>query len=377
MTMKLKARIEELWQQLHLIPEPAFKEIKTAAFAAKILRQSGYEVFEEVGGTGVIGILDSKKEGVVVGLRSDMDCLLFTEEGKEIGVHACGHDAHMAIVLATAELIAAAGITCGKVKIIMQPAEEIGCGAKALLATGIIDDIDYLFGLHLMPKDLASSGQIVAQVHWTACTLLTAKISGRTAHGSMPHLGINAIDVGCAMVNATNAVHMNPLEGWSLKTTRFRTGEGALNAICDFAELGFDLRTTKNSEMSALKTKVINIIKGTAELLGANVEIEQIGDCPGSEDDPELLKLIEKAIIKEVGSVGLIPERTTTVGEDFNFYKQLRPELRTGFIGLGCNLTPGLHDRNMHFNHEDLVHGVKVLYSLIFSSLTCKNTNKN
>lgn len=369
--MNLSEHINELWQQLHLIPEPAFKEYQTAAFAAKILRQAGYEVYEEVGGTGVIGILDSKKSGPVVGLRSDMDCLLFTEDGKEIGIHACGHDAHMAIVLATAELIATRGITCGKVKIILQPAEEIGRGAKALLATGIIDDIDYLFGLHLMPKDLAESGQIIAQVHWTACTLLKAKIMGRTAHGSMPHLGINAIDVGCAIVNALNTIHMNPLEGWSLKPTLFRTGEGSLNAICDFAELGFDLRTTKNSEMLVLKTIVINLIKGTAELMGAQVEVEQIGDCPGSEDDPELLKLVEKAIINEVGNKGLIPERTTTVGEDFNFYKQLRPELKTGFIGLGCDLTPGLHDRNMHFNHDDLVHGAKVLYNLVIDSLNC------
>ncbi|MFA7067969.1 MAG: amidohydrolase [Acidaminococcaceae bacterium] len=374
--MILSERINEIWQQLHSIPEPAFCEFKTAAFAANILRQAGYEVCEEVGGTGVVGLLDSKKDGPVVGLRSDMDCLLFTEGDKKIGIHACGHDAHMAIVLTVAELIAKKGITCGKVKIIMQPAEEIGCGAKALLATGIIDDIDCLFGLHLMPEDLASSGQIVAQVHWTAATLLEAKITGRTAHGSMPHLGINAIDVGCSIVNSINALHMNPLEGWSLKTTRFRTGEGALNAICDFAELGFDLRTTKNSEMELLKKKVIHIIKNTAELYGAKAEVEQIGDCPGSEDDPELLELIKKSITNEVGSTGLILERTTTVGEDFNFYKQLRPELKTGFIGLGCALTPGLHDRNMHFNHADLIHGVNVLYNLVLSSLNCKNFKK-
>jgi amidohydrolase len=364
--------INEIWQQFHSIPEPAFREVKTAALAAKMLQEAGYKVMSGVGGTGVIGILDSHKPGPVVGLRSDMDCLLFTEGESEVGIHACGHDAHMSVVLTVAQLLAEKGIEQGKVKIIMQPAEEIGCGAKTLLSTGVIDDIDYLLGLHLMPKELAASRQIVAQIHWTACTLMEAEISGQTAHGSMPHLGINAIDVGCSIINSVNAIHMDPLEGWSVKATRFQTGEGAINAICDSATLGLDLRATKNSEMEILKAKVFNIVKKTSELYGAQAKIKLVGTCPSSEDDLEILELVKQAIVSEVGSEGLIPERTTTVGEDFNFYKKLRPNLKTGFIGLGCDLTPGLHDRNMHFNHGDLNHGVNVLYSLVNSILKFK-----
>jgi amidohydrolase len=370
--MNQDEHIYEMWEQFHSIPEPAFKEVKTAALAAKILQQAGYEVTAGVGGTGVIGILDSHEPGPVVGLRSDMDCLIFTEDYKEVGIHACGHDAHMSIVLTVAEMLAKNGIKSGKVKIVMQPAEEIGRGARTLLSAGVIDDIDYLLGLHLMPKDLATSGQIVAQIHWTACTLLEAELSGQTAHGSMPNLGVNAIDIGCSIINIINAIHMNPLESWSVKPTRFQTGEGALNAICDSATLGFDLRTTKNSEMEILKTKVFNIVKKTSELYGAQAKIKLVGSCPSSEDDLDILELIKAAIIAEVGSTGLILERTTTVGEDFNFYKQFRPKLKTGFIGLGCNLTPGLHDRNMHFNHKDLIHGVNVLYSLVNSLLKLK-----
>jgi amidohydrolase len=262
--------IEKLWQSLHAIPEPAFKEVKTAKFVADYLQGLGYQV--ETGltpsGTGVLATLDSGKKGPVVGLRTDMDCLMFTEGGKEVPVHACGHDGHMSMVLTAAANLAKKGLKKGKVKLVFQPAEEIGLGAKAMLATGKLEDLNYLFGVHLMPKNLVSSGQVAAKVNWQACTLLTVTITGLTAHGSMPHLGISALDTGCAIVNAVNAIHLNPLEGWSVKATRFNTGTGAINAICDHAEISFDLRTTLNSSMAELKSKIISLTRATARAYG-------------------------------------------------------------------------------------------------------------
>ena len=359
--------IENIWQELHEIPEPAFKEQLTTEFASKFLREAGYDVKEKIinNTTGIVATLDSGKKGSVVGLRTDMDCLMFDVNGKQCGIHACGHDAHMSIVLSVAKEIATKGIKKGKVKIIMQPAEEIGLGAKAMLNTGLLDDLDYLFGLHLMPQDLAKSGQIVAQVNWTACTLLTAEITGKTAHGSMPHLGINAINIGCAVVEAINSLQLHPLENWNVKATRFETGTGSLNAICDKAVLGFDLRATKNSVMEELYSKVCSTIKAIVKSQNGKVKIKEIGTCPGSEIDSSLQEIVKAAIIKEVGTKGLVEEVSTTVGEDFNFYKQLRPKLKTGFLGLGCNLTPCLHDRNMTFDHSQLIHGANTLYNLV------------
>ena len=366
--------IEKTWQALHALAEPAFKESKTAQFVAEYLRNLGYKVQTGLtpSGTGVIGTLASGKKGPVVGLRSDMDCLMFTENGKEIPVHACGHDGHMSMVLTAAATLAKQGLKKGKLKIVFQPAEEIGLGAKAMLATGELDDLNYLFGVHLMPKSLAKSGQVAAKVNWQACTLLTITITGLTAHGSMPHLGINALDTGCAIVNAVNAIHLDPLEGWSVKATRFNTGTGAINAICDHAEISFDLRTTLNSSMAELKNKVTILARATAKAYGAKVKIKEIGDCPGTESDAAVLALVEKAITKEMGPDGLIKEVTTTVGEDFNFYKKLRPKLKTGFIGLGCNLEPCLHDRNMHFDHSQLLHGANILTFLVQAALEVK-----
>ena len=169
--MDIRKRIDVFWPYLHAIPEPAFREIKTSAFVAEVLRKAGYEVQEKVGGTtGVVGLLDSGMPGPVAAVRSDMDCLLFKQEdGTEKAVHACGHDGHMTTVLAVAEWLAAEELPCGRVKILFQPAEEIGKGALAMIDAGAVDDVDYLFGLHVMPES------------WQGCPRFPAP-SGRKRH---------------------------------------------------------------------------------------------------------------------------------------------------------------------------------------------------
>lgn len=368
----LTERIEAIWQQLHAMPEPAFCEVRTAAFLAQRLRQAGYEVQEHVGihdgkpATGVVGVLDSGRPGPVAALRSDMDCLMFRQEdGSERGIHACGHDAHMAMVLAAAEELAAQDIERGKVKIIFQPAEEIGKGALCLLEAGVLDDVDYLFGIHLMSSQMAGSGQAIATVRWTACTLIRAVIEGVPAHGSKPHLGVNAIDAGAAAVNAINALHTDPLLCGNVKTTSFVAGGGSLNSICAKAELGFDLRSTSNEEMEQLRQRVMDVIMGTAAVYGAKASAEIVGTCPASSFDSTMAAIAREAIIAELGQEGLVDSAATTVGEDFNFYAMYKPQLQTGFIGLGCDLHPGLHDPDMSFVHDDMVHGCRILQKML------------
>lgn len=369
--MNIQDRIETLWTYLHSIPEPAFQEIKTSAFAAEVLREAGYTVQEKVGGTtAVTAVLDSGIPGPTAALRSDMDCLLFkNEDGSQRAIHACGHDGHMAVVLTAAECLAREPLPCGKVKILFQPAEEIGKGALTMLDAGAADDIDYLFGLHVMPKSMARSGEIIPQIRWTACTLIEAEIRGKAAHGSQPHLGINAIDAGAAVVNAVNGLHSDPLLGGSIKTTRFLGGGLSLNTICDKVQMGFDLRSTSNEEMLLLRQKIKDIIENTARVYGAEAESRITGTCPAAEVDPSLLPLTQEVIVEILGQQGLLPVKSITVGEDFNFFKQERPYLKTADLGIGCDLEPGLHDPSMHFEKAALADAVRVLCRLVQRSL--------
>ena len=364
--MDLEGHIAHVWPQLHAMAEPAFKEVRTASFLAGFLRKLGYKVEEGVGGTtAVVATLDSGVPGPVVALRTDMDCLLFKQDdGTEKPIHACGHDGHMTIALGVAQLLAEQGLKQGKVKILCQPAEEIGRGALELLKAGALQDVDYALGYHLMPKDMARSGQIIAQINWTACTLMEGEIRGLAAHGSQPHLGVNAIDVGAAIVGAVNALPTNPLLGGSVKTTRFLGGAGSLNAICDKVNIGFDLRSTSNSEMLALRQRVSEIVINTAKVYGAEAQCHIVGTCPAAEADPSLQAVTCEAIVEELGSEGLIPAASITVGEDFNFFKEQLPQLKTASLGIGCDLVPRLHDPDMCFDHGALAPAIKVLARL-------------
>ena len=364
--MDFVGHINTIWPQLHAMAEPAFKEVRTASFLAGFLRKLGYTVEEGVGGTtAVVATLDSGRPGPVVALRTDMDCLLFKQaDGSECPIHACGHDGHMTIALGVAQLLAEQGLPCGKVKILCQPAEEIGRGALVLIDAGDLDDVDYALGYHLMPKDMARSGQIIAQINWTACTLMEGEIRGLAAHGSQPHLGVNAIDVGAAIVGAINALPTNPLLGGSVKTTRFVGGAGSLNAICDKVNIGFDLRSTSNSEMLALRQRVSEIVVNTAKVYGAEAQCHIVGTCPAAEADPSLQAVTCEAIVEELGPEGLIPAASITVGEDFNFFKEQLPQLKTASLGIGCDLVPRLHDPDMRFDHAALAPAIKVLARL-------------
>lgn len=358
--------INEIWPKLHDLAEPAFEEVNTSAFVAERLREFGYAVQTGVGKTGVVGILDSGKPGPTIALRSDMDCLTFKQtDGSLKCIHACGHDGHMTIALGVAKMFAEQGVPCGRVKMLFQPAEEIGKGALAVLDDGALDDVDSVIGYHLMPKDMAKSGQIIPQLNWTACTLMEGEIKGLAAHGSQPHLGINAIDIGAAVVAAINALHTNPLLCGNVKTTRFLGGSGSLNAICDKVNIGFDLRTTSNKEMLELRERVHDTVINIAKAYGTEAECHIVGTCPAAEADPSLLKLTQDAIVEELGMDALLAAHSITVGEDFNFFKQERPNLKTASLGIGCDLEPGLHDPEMHYDLVALEGAIKVLFRLM------------
>ncbi len=364
--MDLQAHIDTVWPQLHALAEPAFEEFKTAGFLAAYLRRLGYAVQENVGcATGVPAVLDGGRAGPTVALRTDMDCLLFKQDdGSLKRVHACGHDGHMTVALGVAALLKEQGLPCGRLKLLCQPAEEIGRGALALLEAGALDDVQYALGYHLMPRNMARSGQIIAQINWTACTLMEGEIRGLAAHGSQPHLGINAIDVGAAIVNGINALHTDPLLGGSVKTTRFMGGAGSLNAICDKVNIGFDLRSTSNAEMLELRRRVSGLVANTAKVYGAEADCHIVGTCPAAEADPSLLAVTSEVIVGELGRQALLPSASITVGEDFNFFKERLPQLKTASLGIGCDLTPCLHDPEMSFDHSALGGAIRVLAAL-------------
>ncbi len=358
-------RVKEVYQLLHQIPEVGFEEIKTSAFLAEQLRLAGFEVQTGVGGTGVIGIINGSEPGPVVGLRADMDALAHLVDGKECAIHSCGHDSHSAMVLTVAERFAKHGIKKGTLKIIFQPAEEKLFGARRMIEDGAIDDVDCLLGIHLRPIQEAKFGQATPALYHGASYIVEAELTGQEAHGARPHLGVNAIDAAAAVVNAVNAIHMNPAVPATTKTTRLIAGGPAPNAIPAKAQMVFDLRAQENGLMDDLIQKTCKAIEAGAATVGAQAAVTVKGGVPAAEYNQELVELAREAVVAVLGNDGLIPPIISPGGEDFHFFAKHKPALKAAYIGLGCDLTPGLHHPKMSFNQEALIYGVEILSFMV------------
>jgi len=361
----LAQKVKETYTYLHNIPELGFQERQTSAYLADKLERSGYVVQKNVGITGIIAILDSGFPGPTVGFRADMDALGHEQDGQVVPIHSCGHDAHSAIVLTMAQEIARRGIVKGKVKIIFQPAEELMIGAKKMIATGLLNDLDILFGIHLRPIHDAVAGQAVPALYTGASTKIEVDIQGLTAHAARPHLGINAADAVAAIINGVHGIVMDTTVSSSIKVTKIRAGGAALNAIPDHAELVFDVRAQQNDVMKTLLNKAEKTIEFGALTVGATVKIRIQSGVPAAELDEKWINLAQKAILATVGAKGLLPPQYTPGGEDFHFFKQEIPGLEVGFIGLGADVTPGLHHPGMTINQDSLADGVQILLFIV------------
>ncbi|MDK2823791.1 MAG: amidohydrolase [Clostridia bacterium] len=372
--MELLKKIEEqreeiltVYQDLHNLPEKGWEEVKTAQYLKEALEKAGFQVITNVGNTtGVIGILKGKEPGPVFALRADMDALAFKINGEDVNIHACGHDANSTMVLMAALEIAKVGIKRGTLKIVFQPAEEVLGGAEAMLASGLLDDVEEMIGIHLRPIQEAKLGQATPALCHGSSYVVTAKLKGLASHGARPHLGINTVDAGAAVVNAVNAIKLNPSVPFSVKTTKFVAGGTAHNIIPDSADMVFDLRAQTNDAMEELIEKTRNAIENAAATVGAKAEVTIKGGVPGAEYDGEMVARAKQAIEAVLGKA--LDPIVTPGGEDFHYYST-KGKIKTAYIGLGADLEPGLHHPEMKFNLDALVNGTKIITYCIYQRL--------
>lgn len=357
----------EHYQHLHLIPELGFVEFKTSAYIAEALETAGFKVTRNINGTtGIVAELDSGNPGPVMALRADMDALGHIIDGQRVARHTCGHDGHSSVVLATAQEVIKEGIVKkGRLKILFQPAEELGTGALAMVEGGALDDVDMLLGFHVRPLEECPMGQAVPAMLYSACATVEATITGLPSHAARPHLGINALDAAVAAVQAVNGIHLAPNLTWSVKATRFLCDAGVTNSVPDIANVTWDLRSQYNEPMEELKAKVLKAIEHSVAAYGATAEISVQKEMPAAIVSDEITAIIAESIVDVLGAEGLTEPKFTPGSEDFFHYPRQRPEVKTGFWGLGANLTPGLHHPEMRFDLEALEIGVRVFKNCV------------
>jgi amidohydrolase len=350
------------WRRhLHQNPELSNRETATAKYIAERLKGFGLEPQTGIARNGVVAILKGGRPGPVVALRADMDGLPVREEvdvpfaskatsqyeGQPVGVmHACGHDTHMAILLATARILTEMRDRLpGSVKFIFQPAEEGAplterpAGAELMVREGVLRDpkVDAIFGLHVF------ANVPTAQITYRSGPFMAASdsfeiiVKGRQTHGSTPWRGVDPIVVGAQIVNTLQTIvsrHVDITKLPAIVTVgQFQSGVRN-NIIPDSARLVGTIRTFDDAVQADIHARVRKIAEGIANVAGATVDVRIDKGPPVTSNDPALtarmLPTLERVAPGRVSESELI-----TGAEDFTFFQREVPGL---FFFLG--ITP-------------------------------------
>ncbi|MGY3717770.1 M20 peptidase aminoacylase family protein [Sutcliffiella cohnii] len=373
---KNNERLISTYCHLHENAEISWKEHETTKYLCEQLKLLNipYETFSDH--TGVIGYWGDAKEGPTIALRADMDALWQKVGDEWKANHSCGHDAHMTMVLNSIICLKEIGFTPkGLVKIIFQPAEESGNGAKAIITKGVMDEVQYLIGTHLRPIQELPFGVASPSIYHGATTLLKGKIKGLQAHGSRPNFGINVVDSLGAIIQAVNSIKIDPTKSASAKVTVVKAGGDNINIIPDYAEFGIDIRAQENEVMRILVEQVKYAAITAGSINKAKVEIETLASMVAAEPSLEIESIMRATIEKALGEDGLAEPPITPGGEDFHFYKASYPNLQATMIGIGAGLSPGLHHPEMTFDKLALQNGVKIFSLAITTLLKQESSN--
>lgn len=359
-----KSQIEATFEHLHAHPEVSWKEYETTKYLAQRMNKLGLRVTTFDDCTGLIAEWGEGKP--VIGLRTDIDSLWQEVDGEWRANHSCGHDAHMTLIVETVETLLASGFEPkGTLRILFQPAEELGDGALKLIEKGVVDDIDYLYGVHLRPIQEMEAGYAGPAIYNGAAITLLGEITGIAAHAARPHLGINVIEVASAIVTGLGAIHIDPTIPATVKMTMLKAGGESHNIIPDKAVFALDLRAQTNQAINLLIERVKQLIAGIAATCGAAIEVTEGEQMVAAEVSDEAKAFMSQAIVDVLGEEGLKPAPVSPGAEDFHFYTVKRPSVKATMLALGCDLRPGLHHPQMNFQRDSLFTGIEILSRVI------------
>lgn len=340
------SHLEELFVHFHRNPELSFLETGTAARMAAELRDSGLDVTEDIGGSGVVGVLRNG-EGPLLLLRADMDGLPVEEksglpyastvtqmgrDGVEYPVmHACGHDVHITALVGTARRLAAMRDQwSGTVMLVVQPAEEVVGGAKAMLADGLYQRFgkpDYALAFHvtsLLPTGTVSAAE---GIQYSSSDSVDIVVPGIGAHGAAPHMGRDPVYIGAQIVTALQSVvsrEMMPLSPAVITVGSFHGGSKH-NIISDQADLQLTVRSNDEKDRAQLLAAIERIAVNVGRAHGLPDEllprVSHVHGTPVTKNDPALARRLNAAMAQALGDEAVIPFEQTTMGaEDFAYF---------------------------------------------------------
>ncbi len=350
----------DLRHEFHMYPETAWNEVWTSKRIREELTKLGIP-YVEVANTATVATLEGKKKKPVIGLRCDIDALPVQEvknppyKSRNDGVmHACGHDSHITMLLGAAKILSQHKdeLDC-TVKFIFQPSEEVFEGAKAILDTGVLDDVDNFFGMHIFPYLPVGTISVDAGPRYTSADTMKIKIIGKSGHGAMPQFAVDPIYVGCQVVNALQSIasrELDPMDTTVVSVCEFHCGTRC-NVIERVAELTGTVRTFSPEDRKNLPVIIERIISNTCSAFRAEYEFEYIPGPPAVINDPVCSQWAEEGVRKILGDEGVIHYRGISGGEDFALMLDRAPGV---YAFVGCRNEANDQCYSLHHERFDL-----------------------
>ncbi len=391
----LEPKVIEWRRYFHEHPELSNRELKTGAKIAEQLKSLGLEVQYPVAKTGVVALLKGAKPGPVVALRADIDALPVTERnslpfaskekasfgGQETGVmHACGHDAHMAILLAVAEILTKNKAELkGTVKFIFQPAEEGvpaaegPAGAELMVKEGVLENpkVDAIFGLHI--QSLLPSGQLAYRSGGLMAAVdgVDIKIKGKGAHGATPWDSVDPIVVSSQIIQGLQTIVSRQTEltkAGAVITIGSMHGGIRRNIIPETVLLEGTIRTFDDDMQLKVHEKIKLTAEKIAESAGAEAEVNIQIMYPATINDATLTDKMVSSLVRTAGKENVVVTQPVTMAEDFSFYQRKVPGFFF-FLGaypadMNLKVQPTHHTADFMIDEKSMITGVKALVNL-------------
>ena len=369
----LSAEFTALRRDIHRHPELGYQEFRTSELVAQRLASWGYRVTRGLGGTGVVGQLVCGQGGKRLGLRADMDALPIQEAtglphaSSHAGLmHACGHDGHTAMLLAAAKHLAEHGQFDGTLNLIFQPAEEGLGGAKKMMEDGLFEQFpcDAIFAMHNMPG--FPRGQLLLREGATMASSenITITLQGQGGHGAMPHVAIDPVVAGAAIVMGLQTIvarNVPPLHMAVITVGAFQAGE-ANNVIPQTATLKLSVRSLDRAVRLLLNRRIRELVEAQAHSYGCQATVDFQGGYPVLVNTQPETEFARQVALELLGADQVVLQTAPLTGsEDFAFMLEQVPGSYL-FIGNGDAASGGhgacmVHNPNYDFDDGNIAIG--------------------
>jgi len=366
-------------REVHMHPELGFKEHRTAGLVADALRAMGLSVATDVAKTGVVGCLGAGRPAV--GIRADMDALPLQEANdvpyasQTPGVmHACGHDAHVGILLGVARLLSEmTDRPAGQIRFLFQPCEEGWdpegkSGAMRMVEEGVLAGLDAVIALHVNTKVPAGKVEVRSGDAMAAVDSFNATLTGAGCHGAYPHLGVDPIFILAQVINAIHGVRarrINPVRPAVISIGAVHAGD-APNVIPDAVRLNGTLRSYDDETRERLVEELERAL-GVARALGGDYQLEIERGYPATYNDPEVAATMRQVTEEMLGAEGLYPPEPAMGAEDFSYMAREAPG---AMFMLGAKI--GQEERPHHSPVFDVDESVLYIGAAVLAETACR-----